>query len=116
MTDISEADFQALVYEWLVGNYGTDNVRHEPHLYTDRRPDFLVYDDRLDVTWAIEAENDVDDVPGGVGQAELYGAHYDGWQPAVIFPKTLPADVEEEIDLLRDRIHIVRKDPDDLRN
>lgn len=109
---ISEHDFQDLVYEWLIDHYQPENVYREPTLRTGRRPDFLVYTPLA--IWAIEVENQSEDVTGGIGQAILYAGHQFEYTPAIVFP-TDSRD-REEIEILRTNMRVIELDPDTLRD
>lgn len=107
MTHESERTYHERVREYLVEQYGEENVESTKYLdETGRFADFWV--EGPVVTLAVEVENDWEAVSKGIGQATLYSAHDDDAVPVVIVP---PGHVEyPEVEMLRERIAIIELD------
>lgn len=110
MTHVSESTYQDRVEEWLIGEYGEDNVErnkylNEPDVYdegTIRFCDFWV--EGPVCTFAIEVENDFDACWKGKTQAEIYSKFDSGAVPVIFIP---PGHVEEpEVSMMRESILI----------
>lgn len=107
----SESTYHDRVYDYLVDQYGVDNVDSNVYLSeTYRFVDIWVEGPVVD--YAIEIENDFESAIEGIGQAALYASHeFDN--PNVVPIVVLPPDhvAQPEADMLRESgIHIVELD------
>lgn len=104
MTHEYENEFARKVGEYLIEQYGEENVEQNKYFSESRRyVDFWV--DAPVVSLAIEVENDFDAVMEGVGQSLVYAGHEEGAIPLVIVPED---HVEHpEVDYLRETVRVI---------
>lgn len=83
---MNEEEFHKYVAEWLMVEFGAENVEHERYLQTTYRfVDFWVETHLCN--YAIEVESNFHSVLTGMGQSMLYAAHEPNTIPVVIVPK-----------------------------
>lgn len=107
MSDRTEKTFHEQVREYLIDEYGNENIEHEKYLEeTGRYADFWI--DGPLMSLAVEVENDWEAVMKGIGQSILYAAHEQSTAPVVVVPK---GHVEyPEVQMLREKVTIVELD------
>lgn len=86
MTDESETNFSEEVSDQLVDYFGEEHVYENVYMAETRRyADFIVETPFFRL--AIEVENNWEAAIKGIGQAQLYAAHYNDAIPVVIVPE-----------------------------
>ncbi|AUV81272.1 hypothetical protein C2R22_06005 [Salinigranum rubrum] len=111
MSRIAEAAFMPIVAGDLSDRFGDDNVFREPELPSGRIPDFIAHGPAA--TWAVEVENDTDDLAEAVGQSQLYAAEYGAArhaEPLVYVPD--PVEDYAELQTARDVVRVLTLSPD----